>query len=108
MKSLAIVVSAFIPGVIGGMIVGPLLSFIYTPLSMLVIALSIVYSITILYELINDELKLESDQKVYFNIVCYSVIIVIGYFAFTKLIASNLNNPLKVINNYKDISNYFK
>lgn len=108
LKSLAIVVSAFIPGVIGGMIVGPLLSFIYTPLSVLIIALSIVYSITILYELINDELKLESDQKVYFNIVCYGVIIVIGYFAFTKLIASNLNNPLKVINNYKDISNYFK
>ena len=108
LKSLAIVVSAFIPGVIGGMIVGPLLSFIYTPLSMLVIALSIVYSITILYELINDELKLESDQKVYFNVVCYGVVIVIGYFAFTKLIASNLNNPLKVINDYKDISNYFK
>ena len=108
LKSLAIVVSAFIPGVIGTMIVGPLLSLIYTPLSMLVIALSIVYSITILYELINEELKLESDQKVYFNIVCYGVMMIIGYFAFTKLIASNLNNPLSNISDFDNFSDYFK
>lgn len=97
-RSLAIVSTAFIPYAIGSMALAPILVKIWSPLYMIVSVVSLIYSVTILTSLMNSELDISGDQKIYFNLICYTIIIVGGYYAyleiFPKLIISNSVNSL--------------
>ena len=97
-KSLAIVTTSVIPAVVGIMILSPIGALIWSPLSIVFMMLGAVYTIVILYELMNNELKLEGDTKIYFNLVCFGILGVAGYYAYMKLVmttvSSGLNNLL--------------
>lgn len=93
-KSLSISTTSVIPAVIGIMVLSPLVGKIWSPLSIVFMIVGAVYSLIILYELMNEELKLDSDIKIYFNLVCLGILAVAGYYAYMKLFMSSITSGL--------------
>lgn len=93
-KSLSIASTSVIPAIICGMIISPLAGKIWSPLSIVFIAIGGVYSFIILYELMNEELKLDGDKKIYFNLISLGILTIAGYYAFMKLFMSSLTSEL--------------
>ena len=93
-KSLSITSTSIIPVVIGAMIISPLAGKLWSPLSIVFMVIGGVYSLIILYELMNNELKLDGDTKIYFNLTCLSILTVAGYYAFMKLFMSSVTSGL--------------
>ena len=93
-KSLSIASTAIIPVVIGAMIISPLVGKIWNPLSVVFTVVSGTYSLIILYELMNDKLKLDEDIKIYFNVVCLGILAVAGYYVYMKLLMSSVTDGL--------------
>lgn len=102
-KSLAISAVSIIPAVLGIMILSPLLSLIYAPLGIIISVIGVIYTVIILYELTSDEYMLEENNKIYFYLICFSIIGVIAYFAFTKLFASSITG----LDQLNDLMNMF-
>ena len=86
-KSLSI--TSILPAIMCSMIISPLIGKIWSPLSIVFTSVGIIYSLIILYELMNTELKLDKDKKIYFNLVCFGILTIAGYYAFIKLFASS-------------------
>lgn len=93
-KTLSIAVSSVIPAVLGVMVLSPILGMIWSPLSMIVSSFALIYSFVILYELINGELNLDKDSKVYFNMICFGILLGIGYYIYMKLFMSSISGGL--------------
>ena len=93
-KSLSISTTSVIPTVIGSMVLSPLAGMIWNPLSIVFMVGGAVYSLVILYELMNEELKLEGDTKIYFNLVCLGILAVAGYYAYIELFMSSVTSSL--------------
>lgn len=88
-KSLSITTTSILPAIMCSMIISPLIGKIWSPLSIVFTSVGIIYSLIILYELMNTELKLDKDKKIYFNLVCFGILTIAGYYAFIKLFASS-------------------
>ena len=99
-KLLSISATAVIPAIIGIMILSPLAGKIWSPLSIVFMVVGAVYSFVILYELINGELKLEGDTKVYFNLICIGILAIVGYYAYMRLLMSSITGGLDNIMDY--------
>lgn len=93
-RTLSISATSVIPAVIGSMILSPILGLIWSPLSMVFIIIGLVYSFVILYELINSDLQLEGDIKIYFNAICFGILIVAGYYVYINLLVSSISSGL--------------
>lgn len=93
-KSLSIASTSVVPAIISAMIISPLAGKIWSPLSIIFMVVGIVYSLIILYELMNDVLKLDSDKKIYFNLTCLGILAIAGYYAFMKLFMSSVTSGL--------------
>ncbi len=91
-KILGIVSSSLIPIVLGAFIISPILGLLWNPLSIIFTLISLVYSFIALYEIINGEIMLEKDKKIYFNIICFSIILVAGYFIYVKLFMNQISD----------------
>lgn len=83
-KFVSITSSALVPFIIGCMVLSPLLTNISVYIGMSISIISVVYLLVIFNEFINNELNLEGDKKIYFNLICYSLILLIAYFIMTK------------------------
>ena len=94
MKILSIASTAVLPAIICGMIISPLAGKVWSPLSIIFMVAGGVYSLLILYELVNDDLKLDGDIKIYFNLICLSILVVAGYYVFMKLFMSSVTSEL--------------
>ena len=90
MKCLSIVVTSIIPVIIGYLLIAPILGLLWGVLQLIVSVVSIAYFIIILYELMNKELKLENNMKVYFNLACFSTLIIVGYYVTLKFLLNSL------------------
>ena len=77
-KSLSISATSVIPTICGSMILSPILGMIWSPLSMVFTIIGLVYSLIIFYEFMNNELNLEKDKKIYFNLVCFGILIIVA------------------------------
>ena len=93
-KSLSIVSTSTIPIIICTMIISPLVGKIWEPLSIVFMVVGAVYSLIILYELMNNELKLDNDIKIYFNLICFSILFVAGYYLLMNLFANTVTSGL--------------
>mgnify|MGYP004512498907 FL=1 len=91
-KSLSISATCAIPMIAGSMILSPIASKIWTPLGIIFAMSGIIYSFLIFYELINDEIKLEKDTKIYFNLACFITILIIGYFILSKVLLGSISS----------------
>lgn len=84
-KSLAIATTSVIPAVICSMVLSPLGGMVWDKLSIVLTFLGFVYSIVILYELVNSELSLEGDVGVYYNASCFLLLAVAAYYVYVEL-----------------------
>lgn len=99
-KSLSITATSMIPAVVGGMLISPLAGQIWSPLGIAFTVAGSCYSLVILYELINDELKLDDDTKIYFNAICFGILAVAGYYVFMKFF---MGSAIKGLDKFLDL-----
>ena len=105
-KTLSISAISMLP-ILLSMFLATFAGFIWNPLNIGITLIGCVYSIIILYELINSEVSLEKDYKIYFNTICFGILIVLGYYFFMKFfigsaIASSLPSSANdFLNNFK-------
>lgn len=94
-KMLAISATSVIPFTILSMIVSPLLGKIWAPLSVVALVIGIVYSLLIFITLINKDITFENgDSRIYFNLICLSILGSAGYYVYMKLLMSGLGSKL--------------
>ena len=81
-KLLGISAGSMIPYILGSILLSTIFSIIWAPLGTAIETISIIYTLIILYELINLELNLPIDQKIYFNLICFSILLIGGNFIY--------------------------
>ncbi len=96
-KSLSISGTIVIPAYISGLILSPILSKIWSPLGMAISIIGLLYSFIMLYEFINSELNLNGDIKIYFNLICFGILLVAGYYIFMKIMMGSVSSGLEDI-----------
>jgi len=94
-KVLFIATTALIPVVVATMILAPLLNIIWGVLGASIGIVGIVYSLILLYELINSKIELELENKIYFNIITFSVIGLICYYGIINMISISISNLIQ-------------
>lgn len=94
-KMLAISATSVIPFTILSMIVSPLLGKIWAPLSVVALVIGIVYSLLIFITLINKDITFENgDSRIYFNLICLSILGSVGYYVYMKLLMSGIGSKV--------------
>lgn len=94
-KMLAISATAVIPFTVLSMVVSPLLGKIWAPLSVVALVIGIVYSLLIFITLINKDITFENgDSRIYFNLICLSILGSAGYYVYMKLLMSGLGSKV--------------
>lgn len=102
-KLLSISATSIIPFITLGMILSPILSLIWTPLSIIAKVGGLVYSILIFMSLIKEELSFETkDLEIKFHLICLTILGTIGYYLYIKLFMVTVNSGLN------DLLNIFK
>lgn len=96
-KSLAISATSMIPAVVGMMILAPLCGLVWDKLNMVLTIFGLVYSIVVLYELIDNQLNLKGDQRVYFNLVCFGILAIAGYYVYVQVFVSSITSGMENI-----------
>jgi len=82
------------------MVVSPILGKIWAPLSIVALVIGIVYSVLIFFNLINNEVDLENtDLKIYFHLICLSILGIAGYYLFVNMLTSSITGELDNILN---------
>ena len=79
-RLLTISAISLVPVAICSMIISPILSLIYAQLGVATTMIGSIYSFLIIYENINEELKLKEDNKYYINLIALSIIGIITLF----------------------------
>lgn len=99
-KLLSISATSIIPFVVLNMIVSPLVGKIWVPLAIVAMVIGTVYSVLIFINLINDSINFDSnDKKIYFHLICLSILEVGGYYAYMKLFMDGLGSQVSNILN---------
>ena len=93
-KLLSISAASLVPYTVGAMLLAPIGGYIWSYLSVLFTVAGSVYSFIVLYELMNDEIKLESDAKIYFNVACLTILLFGGYFAIIKIMTASITSSV--------------
>lgn len=102
-KLLSISATSIIPFIALGMILSPILSLIWTPLSIIAKVGGLVYSILVFMSLIKEELSFETkDLEIKFHLICLTILGTIGYYLYIKLFMAVVNSGLN------DLLNIFK
>ena len=97
-KLLGVSTLAIIPFVVSLIILSPLLSLMHSMLGTLVTIIGFVYTSVIIYEAMNDEIRLEADKKCYFNLICLSIIISASMYIYMKMLMSSLSSLSSLMN----------
>ncbi|MDD3241847.1 MAG: hypothetical protein PHQ64_03670, partial [Bacilli bacterium] len=86
---------SFLPVIIGAGIVSPILGLINSYLTIIVVIATGVYSILVLLELMNNQIKFKTkDGKIYFNFVILSLIAGGIYYLLTLTITNAINSNI--------------
>ena len=94
-KMFGVAVTSIIPFALSTSIVSPLLSLIYSPLGICVNVVGTIYSFVIFIEIMNEIINIENkNTKIYFHLICLSILVIGGSFIAYKLILSSLSSSL--------------
>jgi len=91
-KLVGIVTLSITPLLVATLVVSPILTFISIELGLLATVVGLFYTMILGYESINDEFKLEGNTKYIFNLVCYTVLVVIAYIVVSKLLVATITS----------------
>ena len=94
MRLLSISATSMIPFAICGMLLSPIGGIIWSTLTLVFIIVGITYSLSILYNLLNLEIKIDGDIKIYFYAACTAVLLIAGYYICLKLIVGTVANSV--------------
>lgn len=84
-KLLSISATSLIPFTLVGMFASFVLGKIWSPLYMVCVIVSLIYSVLILVSLINKQFEFENDDtKIYFHLICLGALAVAGYYLYMK------------------------
>lgn len=93
-KLLSATTTAFIPLAVS-FIISPLLSLIYSYLGSIITIVGFVYFLVILLELLNDQIVIENkNTRIYFHLICLSILLIGGGFIAYKLVLGSLTSGL--------------
>lgn len=94
-KLLSATATSFIPLAVASAILSPILSLIYSPLGLIITIVGFIYSLIILLELFNDLINIENkNTRIYFHLVCLSVVLIGGGFIAYKVILGSFTGGL--------------
>lgn len=94
-KMLSISSISLIPFILLGMIVSPLVGFLWNPLAMVATFLGATYTFLIFINLMDEELVFDSlDEKIYFHTICLTIILCAGYYIYTNLIVRSITKSI--------------
>lgn len=94
-KLLSAVITAFIPLAISMSILAPLLTIIYSYLGVVITIVGVVYFIIVLLELLNEQIIIENkNTRIYFHLICLSILLIVGSFVVYKFIFGSLVSGL--------------
>ena len=91
-KSLTISAICLVPAILGIMVLSPIFNLLWTPLGTSLVIIGFMYTIILLYEFMNEELKLEGNKKIFFFLACFSVLFIGGYYAYTRIILNSVSS----------------
>lgn len=100
LKLLAITALSILPIIIGTYIIGPLLGMINYKLEIGIFIIAMCYSIVLLSTLVNNEIGLEKDKKIYFNFICFAIIFVIIFFVIYQITIGSALDTLSSYSSY--------
>lgn len=79
---------SMVPFVLSSLLLAPLAGMISATISVGFSLIGGIYTVLLLYETINNEIKLEGNQKYYFNIICFSILGIAAYYLYMKFFMS--------------------
>lgn len=95
LKLLVATASSLLPFTILVILLSTVFSYIWEPLAVVTTVVGVVASLIIFLNLIDHEFAFEgNDQKVYFHLLCLSIILIVGYFVAMRLIFGNVSGDL--------------
>lgn len=101
-KLLGIASVSVVPLFTGALLVAPLLAMFYAPLGLGSTIIGGIYTLILIYETMNNEIRIEGNLKYYFNLICLSILLIIIYAIYTKFffnsISSNISDLLNIFN----------
>lgn len=97
-KMLGIATLSVIPFVASLLILSPILSLVYSFLGTLSIIIGFVYTLIILYEVMNAEAQLEGNEKCYYNLICLSIIISASTYIYMNIVLSSISSISSLMN----------
>ena len=93
-RLLAISALSTTPLMISMLVLSPILSIIYADLGILIIIIGLVYTLVMLYDGINSELALKGNVRYYLNLICLSLLGIVGYYLMIKLVMNSITGGL--------------
>lgn len=82
------------PMLVCSLVLSPLLTLIWSKLTIPVILIGFVYTVIMIYEGMNKEIPLEGDFKYYFNLICLSVLGFLAYYLLMKSLMTSISGGL--------------
>lgn len=80
------------PLLLTSLVISPILSIVSAEIAAVAVLVGSLYTILMIHETINNEFKLEGNIKYYFNLACYSVLLIISYIVLSKIVFSTITS----------------
>lgn len=97
-KLLSATTTAFIPLAVAVSVLSPLLSLINTYIGLAITIVGFIYFVVILLELLNDQIVIENkNTRIYFHLVCLSILLIGGGFIAYNLVLGSLTSGLGLL-----------
>ena len=94
-KMLVITSSSVVPFAVIGLGAAPILSLIYSDLSIVLMLVGAIYSLIILITLVKEQVDFESkDMEIYFHSICISILGVAGYYFIINLLIKSVTSGI--------------
>lgn len=93
-NALVIAATSVIPMFLCVVVLDPLFSLLSSDLGSVIAIIGVVYTFVEIIIMMNKEIKLEGDIKIYFNLACFSVLLIIAYFIIMHMISSTYSSML--------------
>lgn len=107
-KMLSLVSMAIIPYAIGAIILYTLFSTFSLVLAFIFGVLGLMYTIILIISVINNELDLDGDKKIYVNAIIFCVLAIIATIAFYLFAYKGVNITFKSVTKFSESLNLFK
>jgi len=85
---------AVVPAFTSFLILSPLLSLVYAPLGVIVTILGSVSTMILLYEMMSREVLLDGNQKYYFHLACWSILLFSLYYVLMNILMKSVTSGL--------------